>query len=355
MFSQTVEYALRAVVHLAAQSPSPRTTDQIAAATLVPKAYLSKVMQGLCRSDIVQSKRGIGGGVTLVKSPSDLTILEVVNAVEPMGTNSRMPAGTAAHGVRLCPLHKRLDNALATVEAAFRKPRWPNSWPSRPAVRRCVKCHPNSRYDDNRPAFARAEKKYRLFPDLRHFLTFPFRLSATCAGWILQACERSDVKATHWGYFDLLRPCVPEPGSCVHGGRLTFHTRGFPGPVARFPSAAFRMTLLGGRGTGSGRLCRTGQYLGRWGILRLLAPILHPVVTAHGDRDWQRQRVGDEATRKVSCNPARSPSYTWEKGHMAHRLPASTRARARRGPRSRCRRPCRTTGRRRYPNRSRGP
>ena len=52
MFSQTVEYALRAVVHLADHSPAPRTTDQIAAATLVPKAYLSKVIQGLCRAKL---------------------------------------------------------------------------------------------------------------------------------------------------------------------------------------------------------------------------------------------------------------------------------------------------------------
>src|SRR5271165_4715877 len=50
MFSQTVEYALRAVLHLADHSPPPRTTDQIAAATLVPKAYLSKVLQGLCHA-----------------------------------------------------------------------------------------------------------------------------------------------------------------------------------------------------------------------------------------------------------------------------------------------------------------
>ena len=64
MFSQTVEYALRVVVHLAVDvSPSPRTTDQIATATRVPKAYLSKVIQGLGRANIVQSKRGIGGGV----------------------------------------------------------------------------------------------------------------------------------------------------------------------------------------------------------------------------------------------------------------------------------------------------
>ncbi|MBY0525674.1 MAG: Rrf2 family transcriptional regulator [Gemmataceae bacterium] len=119
MFSQTVEYALRAVVHLAAEAPSARTTDQIADATRVPKAYLSKVLQGLSRAGVVHSQRGIGGGMTLTKAPADLTILEVVNAVEPLGRIRTCPLGLAAHGVRLCPLHKRMDNALATVEAAF--------------------------------------------------------------------------------------------------------------------------------------------------------------------------------------------------------------------------------------------
>jgi len=121
MFSQTVEYALRAVVHLADQAPAARTTDQIATATLVPKAYLSKVLQGLCHAKIVQSKRGLGGGMVLTKSPSDVTILEVVNAVEPIGRIRECPLGLTAHGVRLCPLHKRLDNALAMVEKAFRQ------------------------------------------------------------------------------------------------------------------------------------------------------------------------------------------------------------------------------------------
>ncbi len=121
MFSQTVEYALRAVVHLADQAPAPRTTDQIATATLVPKAYLSKVLQGLCQAKIVHSKRGIGGGMTLTKTPSQLTILDVVDAVEPIGRIRECPLGLTAHGVRLCPLHKRLDSALALVEKAFRE------------------------------------------------------------------------------------------------------------------------------------------------------------------------------------------------------------------------------------------
>ena len=121
MFSQTVEYALRAVVHLADHAPAPRTTEQIAEATLVPQAYLSKVIQSLRRSEILQSRRGIGGGVSLAKAPEELTILEVVNAVEPIGRIRECPLGLKAHGVHLCPLHKRMDNALAMVEEAFAK------------------------------------------------------------------------------------------------------------------------------------------------------------------------------------------------------------------------------------------
>jgi Rrf2 family protein len=119
MFSQTVEYALRAVVHLAYQGPSPSTTEQIAQATLVPKAYLSKVLQGLSRAGLVHSQRGIGGGMTLARLPENLTILEVVNAVEPIARIHSCPLGLAAHGTNLCPLHRRLDNAMAMVEQAF--------------------------------------------------------------------------------------------------------------------------------------------------------------------------------------------------------------------------------------------
>ncbi len=121
MLSQTVEYALRAVVHLADRAPEARTTDEIAAATRVPKPYLSKVLQGLGRAGIVRSRRGIGGGVCLVKAPADLTVLEVVEAVEPIGRIRTCPLGLSSHGVRLCPLHRRLDDALASVEEAFRR------------------------------------------------------------------------------------------------------------------------------------------------------------------------------------------------------------------------------------------
>jgi Rrf2 family transcriptional regulator, nitric oxide-sensitive transcriptional repressor len=120
MFSQTVEYALRAVVHLAHESPAARTTAQIAEATRVPKDYLSKILQGLSKKGIVTTQRGIGGGVTLAKPPAELTILDVVNAVEPIERIATCPLGLATHGANLCPLHKRMDAALAMVEQAFR-------------------------------------------------------------------------------------------------------------------------------------------------------------------------------------------------------------------------------------------
>ena len=120
MFSQTVEYALRAVVHLAHESPAGRTTAQIAEATRVPKDYLSKILQGLSKKGIVTTQRGVGGGISLTKKPSELTILDVVNAVEPIERIETCPLNLPNHGANLCPLHKRMDAAMATVEAAFR-------------------------------------------------------------------------------------------------------------------------------------------------------------------------------------------------------------------------------------------
>lgn len=120
MFSQTVEYALRTVVYLASESPKSAATDDIARATKVPPAYLSKVIQALVKEGVLTSRRGIGGGVSLLKKPDELTILEVVNAVDPIKRIKTCPLDLVSHGVHLCPLHKRVDAALESVETAFR-------------------------------------------------------------------------------------------------------------------------------------------------------------------------------------------------------------------------------------------
>ena len=119
MLSQTVEYALRAVVQLAAISPAASTTADLSEITKVPPAYLVKVLQMLVRAGIVNSQRGASGGVSLARAPEKLTILDIVDATDPIRRIKTCPLDLKSHGTKLCPLHRRLDNALAEVEAAF--------------------------------------------------------------------------------------------------------------------------------------------------------------------------------------------------------------------------------------------
>ena len=120
MFSQTAEYALRAAVYLASQEGAPRTTQEIAAATKVKIAYLSKVMQSLGRKGLVQSQRGLHGGFTLTRPPEELTVLDIIMAVDPIQRIKSCPLGIKGH-INLCPLHRRLDQAMKLVEDALRK------------------------------------------------------------------------------------------------------------------------------------------------------------------------------------------------------------------------------------------
>lgn len=122
MFSKTVEYALRAMVHLVEYDLSGQggqTVEQIAARTGVPVAYLSKVLQALARGNLIISQRGMGGGFRLAHAAREITILAVVNAVDPILRIETCPLGLEAHGANLCPLHRKMDDAMAFVEAQF--------------------------------------------------------------------------------------------------------------------------------------------------------------------------------------------------------------------------------------------
>ncbi len=120
MFTQTAEYALRAIVSLADSSGGqPLTTQQIANLTQVPLNYLSKIMQALGRGGLVESQRGKHGGFTLAKPANRLTILDVLNAVDPLPRIRSCPLHLKTHSRQLCPLHRRLDDAIGSVERAF--------------------------------------------------------------------------------------------------------------------------------------------------------------------------------------------------------------------------------------------
>jgi Rrf2 family protein len=120
MFSQTTEYALRAVVYLAAQQGQARTAQQIAEVTRVPAGYMAKVMQGLTRAGLVHSQRGLHGGFTLTRPPAELTVFDVVQAVDPLQRIRGCPLDIKGH-VNLCPLHRRMDHAISLVEDALKR------------------------------------------------------------------------------------------------------------------------------------------------------------------------------------------------------------------------------------------
>jgi Rrf2 family protein len=121
MISQTIEYALRAMSHLATlEEGLAANSETIAEHTRVPRGYLSKVLRDLVVAGLVLSQRGPNGGFVLARSPSDISILDVVNAVDPIARINECPLGNPDH-VQLCPLHRRLDDALETIERQFRE------------------------------------------------------------------------------------------------------------------------------------------------------------------------------------------------------------------------------------------
>jgi Rrf2 family protein len=118
LISQTAEYALRAVLAIA-EAPEPLVASQVAKITRVPLGYLHKVLQQLTRSRLLLSRRGLKGGYRLAVSAEELSLLQVVSAVDPLRRIEQCPLGLPEHREHLCPLHKRIDDAFASVEKAF--------------------------------------------------------------------------------------------------------------------------------------------------------------------------------------------------------------------------------------------
>ncbi len=118
MVSQTVEYALRAMSHVAVLNGLPATCESIARTTRVPRSYLAKIMRGLVNAQLVQSFRGPKGGFVLARAPHEISLLDIVNAVDPIRRIIHCPLDNPRH-LSLCPLHQCLDDALAHIEQRF--------------------------------------------------------------------------------------------------------------------------------------------------------------------------------------------------------------------------------------------
>lgn len=116
MFSQTAEYALRAIVWLAGQADGPIGNQRIAEETQVPVTYLAKILHALVQAELISSRRGAGGGFELIVDPSELTVLDVVNAVDPIERLDGCPLKLKMHAKRRCSMHASLDEAVDKVQ-----------------------------------------------------------------------------------------------------------------------------------------------------------------------------------------------------------------------------------------------
>ncbi len=83
MLNKTSVTAIRALVYLGrSASPEPIPPIQIANALGASPAYLSKINAHLTRAGILQAHRGIKGGVTLARLPSEISLLHIVEACQ---------------------------------------------------------------------------------------------------------------------------------------------------------------------------------------------------------------------------------------------------------------------------------
>jgi Rrf2 family protein len=101
------EYAIRGIIHLAKLKPgSVALISEIAESTGVPQTFLAKILQSFAKIGLVNSFRGTGGGFVLGRSPSQITLLEVVEAVEgPIMPNRCMMDGAGCEFNRTCLVH----------------------------------------------------------------------------------------------------------------------------------------------------------------------------------------------------------------------------------------------------------
>ncbi|MCE5266933.1 MAG: Rrf2 family transcriptional regulator [Planctomycetaceae bacterium] len=81
--SRTVAYALQATIQLAqSRAAGPIPCNMLAAEGQMPERFLLQVLRVLVREGILRSTRGVGGGYALRRSPAEISLLEVIEALD---------------------------------------------------------------------------------------------------------------------------------------------------------------------------------------------------------------------------------------------------------------------------------
>lgn len=111
MFSRTAKYAVMALVELAGRgNGGPVRVKTLAAAAGVPQSFLAKLVHRLVRAGILSSARGKGGGIAFAHPPEEITLAQVIRAVEgerPFDDCPFLP--DPCPGLQDCPLFELWD------------------------------------------------------------------------------------------------------------------------------------------------------------------------------------------------------------------------------------------------------
>ncbi len=104
--TRQADYALRAVIYLSRLGPEERAaTSQIAQEQHIPPSFLAKIVSQLSVAGLLQTSRGARGGVSLAKAPEDITLLDVVEAIDgPILLNECVACGGVCTFGDSCPL-----------------------------------------------------------------------------------------------------------------------------------------------------------------------------------------------------------------------------------------------------------
>ena len=80
--SAKVDYALRACLELAASPPGPVKGERIATAQSIPPKFLENILLDLRQAGVVASRRGVEGGYWLARPAEEISVADVIRAVE---------------------------------------------------------------------------------------------------------------------------------------------------------------------------------------------------------------------------------------------------------------------------------
>ncbi len=115
--SRTVAYAVRATLQLAqleAQGPVP--CSQLASEGKMPERFLLQILRNLVTHGILRSTRGVDGGYTLVRPADQISLLEVIEAIEgPYDTNLNLGDGDGSAPASPDMLRMALDQVATTT------------------------------------------------------------------------------------------------------------------------------------------------------------------------------------------------------------------------------------------------